>query len=97
LPTLRRIDPDRERVAHAPVGAANPDPIADELVTPSLPRDMPRWAKDVIAVSARTRALLEKLKPIAIRIFSFWDHHVRSIIVGGHRLSVDPSGSYRMD
>lgn len=84
------------------IEAANPDPVAAlvsdaELETPLLPRDLPRWAKDMLAISARTRALLANLKPIAVRIFTFWDHHVRSIVVAGRRLSIDISSSYRLD
>lgn len=73
--------------------------VADvELETaPNLPRDHPSWMRDALAVSARARALIASLRPVVIRVLTFWDHHVRSIVVGGRTLGVDPSGSYRLD
>ncbi|MGH7708307.1 MAG: hypothetical protein ACREM8_14150 [Vulcanimicrobiaceae bacterium] len=63
-----------------------------------LPTDHPAWSQDAIAISRRARALFAKLKPVAVRVLTFWDHHVRSIAIGsGRRLSVDASGSYRLD
>ncbi|HEX3548789.1 MAG TPA: hypothetical protein VHT53_00330 [Candidatus Elarobacter sp.] len=88
----------------APDAAATPalGPIAlahDEL-TPaeasSLPRDHPAWQRDLISISARTRALLATLRPIAVRAKSFWDHAIRAVTIGTRRLEVDPSGSYRL-
>ncbi|MBC5829799.1 MAG: hypothetical protein GIW98_06355 [Candidatus Eremiobacteraeota bacterium] len=73
--------------------------VADaELETaPSLPRDHPSWMRDALAVSARARALIASLRPVLIRVLTFWDHHVRTITIGGRTLGVDPSGSYRLD
>ncbi|MDQ6932384.1 MAG: hypothetical protein M3160_04315 [Candidatus Eremiobacteraeota bacterium] len=73
--------------------------VADvELETaPNLPRDHPSWMRDALAVSARARALIASLRPVIIRVLTFWDHHVRSITVGGRTLGVDASGSYRLD
>lgn len=73
--------------------------VADvELETvPNLPRDHPSWMRDAFAVSARARALLASLRPLIIRVLTFWDHHVRSITIGGRNLGVDASGSYRLD
>lgn len=68
-----------------------------ELETPFLPRDHPAWMRDAVALSMRARELLAKLKPVAIRVLTFWDHTVRSLHIAGRRLSVDGSGSYRMD
>ena len=68
-----------------------------ELETPLLPRDHPAWMRDAVAVSARAREWVHKLKPVALRILTFWDHTVRSITVMGRALSVDGSGSYRLD
>ena len=67
-----------------------------EIETPFLPRDHPPWMRDAVAVSARARQWIEKLKPIAIRVLTFWDHTVRSITVMGRKLHVDPSGCYRL-
>jgi hypothetical protein len=41
--------------------------------------------------------LLAKIKPIAIRVVAFWEHRVRSVAVAGGRVSVDASGSYRLN
>ena len=62
----------------------------------TLPRDHPAWQRDMLAVSARTRALLAQLRPLAIRVLTFWDHVVRSAVIGGRRVEVDPSGCYRL-
>ncbi|HTD36190.1 MAG TPA: hypothetical protein VK669_01655 [Candidatus Limnocylindrales bacterium] len=62
----------------------------------SLPRDHPAWQRDVLAVSARARELLARLRPVTVRVLTFWDHVLRAIVVGGRRVEVDPSGSYRM-
>ena len=62
----------------------------------TLPRDHPAWQRDVLAVSARVRAILAQLRPVAVRVLTFWDHAVRSIAVGRRRVEVDPSGCYRL-
>ncbi len=69
----------------------------DELETPPLPREHPKWVKDALAVSQRARQLISRLKPVAVRVLSFWDHHVRSIGIKGRQLTVDFSGSYRLE
>lgn len=61
-----------------------------------LPRDHPAWQRDVLAVSARVRAIVAGLRPVVVRVLSFWDHAVRSAAIGGRRLEVDPSGCYRL-
>ena len=68
-----------------------------ELETALLPQDHPRWVKDAVAVSQRARELIAKLRPIVIRVLSFWDHQIRSIVVGDRRVSVDVSGCYHAD
>jgi hypothetical protein len=62
----------------------------------SLPRDHPAWQRDVLSVSSRMRAILLQLRPIAVRVLTFWDHAMRSVAVGGRRVEVDPSGCYRL-
>ena len=62
-----------------------------------LPHDHPRWVRDAVAVSRAARELIAKLKPIALHVMSIWDHRFRCIAVAGQRVSVDPSGSYRID
>ncbi len=63
---------------------------------PPLPRDHPPWPRDAIALSNRARALFARAKPIVLRVLTFWDHRVRSILIAGRRVSVDPSGCYRI-
>ncbi|MBV8355789.1 MAG: hypothetical protein JO101_10750 [Candidatus Eremiobacteraeota bacterium] len=62
-----------------------------------LPEDHPRWPTDAISLGSRARALLAKLRPLAIRIMTFWDHHVRACTIGGRRLGIDATGSYRLE
>lgn len=71
------------------------DPELD--ASPQLPGDHPAWARDRLALSFKAREFVATLKPIAIKIRTFWDHHARSIVIGGSRLSIDPSGCYRLD
>jgi len=77
----------------API-AADPD---DRWGGHALPNDHPAWMKDTLSISQRARALLAKIKPIAIRVVAFWEHRVRSVAVAGGRVSVDASGSYRLN
>lgn len=67
-----------------------------ELGTAPLPFDHPPWAKDATAVSQRAREIIARLRPVIIRVLCFWDHRIRSILVGHRRVQVDPSGSYRI-
>ena len=68
-----------------------------EMETTLLPHDHPQWVKDALSVSNRARELIARLKPVVIAVLSFWDHRIRSTFVGGSRLSVDASGSYRAE
>ena len=49
-----------------------------------------------ISISARARTVLAQLRPVVLRVLSYWDHRVREIALGGRRLAVDPAGSYRL-
>ena len=71
--------------------ALQPD---DELETPVLPREHPRWVRDALAVSSRARRLFANLRPEAISVLGFWDHQTRAVLIGGRTLGVDSSGSY---
>ena len=100
---LRRIEPE-ESAAALPlhVGASRSEAIVAavpeaELETALLPYDHPRWVKDALAVSQRARELLATLRPVALKVFCFWDHRIRSIVIGDRRVQVDPSGCYRAD
>ncbi len=83
-----------EAAAEAQLVAFDPD---DRYSGPSLPGDHPRWMRDTLSISQRARALLVKVKPVVIRVVTYWEHRVRSILVAGGTLSVDRSGSYRFD
>ena len=101
---LRRLDGEEQRphalqpqaAAIAPE-AAVPAIGESEAETSLLPRDHPKWARDAVTVSQRAREIIARLRPIAIKILTFWDHRTRSAFIGGHRVSVDASGSYRLD
>jgi hypothetical protein len=100
---LRRVEPeDSASVLALQVESGRSEAVvpavADaELETALLPRDHPRWVKDAIAVSQRAREIIAKLRPVVVRVLSFWDHRIRSIVVGDRSVSVDPSGCYRVD
>lgn len=97
--------------ADAAAGAADSAPVAFAATLPAmpvldpddrygghaLPSDHPAWMKDTLSISQRTRALLARLKPVVVKVVAYWEHRVRSIAIGTRRLSVDASGSYRLD
>ena len=88
---MARIDPLTG--AGSPLSrAADEDFEADRL-----PREHPRWVRDAVAVSQRARAVLGRMRPVVMRIFTFWDHASRSITFGRGTLSVNASGCYRLD
>ncbi len=63
----------------------------------AMPRGaVPAWQRDIVAVSARVRTLLATLRPVVVRVLTFWDHALRSVTIGGRRLEIDPSGCYRL-
>ena len=89
--------PDTPAVAMlVPAVAANPAGDVDGEWSSSLPRDHPAWQRDLLSVSARARAVLAQLRPVVVRVLTFWDHVVRAALVGGRRVEVDPSGCYRV-
>ncbi len=100
---LRRLEPEESVAATSVyVGASRSEPIVaaigDDAFESSLQgRERPGLVRDAVAISQRARELLARLKPIAIGVFGFWDHYVRSIVVAGRCVCVDPSGSYRID
>lgn len=100
---LRRVDSEERGAALlAPLGQAPTEAIVAaipeaELETPLLPHDHPKWVKDTLTVSQRARELIGRLRPVAVRILTFWDHRIRSILIGSSHVSVDPSGCYRSD
>jgi hypothetical protein len=80
-----------------PIAGAHYRDDPEIAVVETLPRDHPQWVRDTLSISSRARVLLERLRPAAVKVLAFWDHALRSISVGGMILSVDPSGSYRLD
>jgi hypothetical protein len=100
---LRRIESEESAATLSLQAGANrseaivPAVPDAELETALLPREHPRWVRDAVAVSQRAREVIAKLKPVVIRILSFWDHRLRSIVVGDRRVHVDPAGCYRVD
>lgn len=98
---LRRVESEESAAALAlQIGASRSEAIVpavadDELETALLPREHPRWVRDAVAVSQRAREIIAKLKPVVVRILSFWDHRLRSIVVGDRRVHVDSAGCYR--
>lgn len=100
---LRRIESEESAAALALQIDANRSEaivpaVADaELETALLPREHPRWVRDAVAVSQRAREIIAKLKPVVIRVLSFWDHRIRSIVVGDRHVQVDSAGCYRVD
>lgn len=101
---LRRVETDEPRqpsILEA-LGLGQAQPVVPavpeaEMETALLPHDHPKWVRDALSASNRAKELIARLKPIAIRVFSFWDHRIRSAFVGGSRVSIDPSGSYRAE
>lgn len=68
-----------------------------DLDAGELPNDHPAWVRDAVAVSRAARDLVARLKPVVIRVLTMWDHGVRCIAIGGRRIGVDASGSYRIE
>jgi len=100
---LRRLELDDPHAAlAAQLGTTASEAIVPlvpdgELETPLSPHDRPRWVRDAVAVSQRARELIARLRPVAVRVLSFWDHRIRAIVVGECCVRVDASGCYRID
>ncbi|HUA09906.1 MAG TPA: hypothetical protein VMA98_11625, partial [Candidatus Acidoferrales bacterium] len=96
---LRRVEVEdqRPRAEPPPAAAIAPEqaivPIAEADTEQSLlPRDHPKWAHDAVTLSQRAREIVAALRPVVVKILTFWDHRVRSVFIGGSRVSIDPSG-----
>ena len=100
---LRRIELDEANAAlPVQIGAAASEAVTPvvpdgELETPLSPHERPRWVRDAVAVSQRARELITRLRPVAVRVLSFWDHGMRGIVIGDRCVRVDVSGCYRVD
>ena len=101
---LRRVETD-ERPLHAlPHGALAIEPeqavpaVADSSFDAStLPRDHPKWRSDSLTLSQRAREVIAQLRPVVVRVLTFWDHRLRECTIGGRRFAVDATGSYRLE
>jgi hypothetical protein len=89
------IDPAALALGPLAVAAAQLPDIDPELHA-TLPRDHPVWQRDILSVSARARAVVAALRPVVVRVLTFWDHVLRGVAVGSRRVEVDPSGCYRL-
>jgi hypothetical protein len=101
---LRRVEAD-ERPQHLdapglqPLSADNAVPALGEGAFDGslLPRDHPKWNKDTLTVSQRAREAIARLRPVIVNVLTFWDHRIRHAVVARCRITIDPSGSYRME
>jgi hypothetical protein len=93
-------DPSAPNVADGAALVAAVTPPLDPDVDPAAPAasgGTPAWQRDGVAISARVRALLATVRPVIVRVRSFWDHAVRRVALGaGRAVEVDASGSYRL-
>jgi hypothetical protein len=101
---LRRVDGEEQRphVAQPHTGAIPTEQMVaaigeSEAENSLLPRDHPKWARDAVTLSQRAREVIARLRPVVVKILTFWDHRVRNALIGGHRVCIDPSGSYRIE
>jgi hypothetical protein len=100
-----RVDADGQApggvAPQAPFGAPPPSSIAldpdDRWGGHALPSDHPAWMKDTLSISQRARGLLAQMRPAIVKVIAYWEHRVRSVIIGERRVFVDASGSYRME
>lgn len=98
---LRPVDSEEPRqnplLTALGLGASEPivPAVPEADLETTLPREHPKWVKDSLSVSTRAKEAIARLRPIAVRILGFWDHRVRSAVVAGLRVAIDPSGSYR--
>ncbi|MGH7736760.1 MAG: hypothetical protein ACREMP_02645 [Candidatus Tyrphobacter sp.] len=103
---LRRIDADDsgiERAEYPRLAQLENEPVAapTHLVGDSdvelLGRGHPKWVRDGASISQRAKAILARLRPIAIRVLHFLDHRLRSIVIAGRTVRIDASGSYKVE
>lgn len=99
---MPRLEPDVTTQPFTPpvlTAAARVLPVIpdDELETPPLPREHPKWVKDAVAVSHRARTVIAGLRPVMVRVLTFWDHGVHALTLRGLRFQIDSSGSYRFE
>ena len=86
---MRRIGRTQDPYLTRPILIEENDPYEVKL-----PKDLPAWRRDRRTISARARALLARIKPILIRVFTFWDHQVTLAHIDGRWVEIDATGSY---
>ena len=99
---LRRIESEERPSSLSTLALSQSEPVVAaiheaDFDAPLLPHDHPPWVKDALTLSRRARESLAHIPRAAITVLTFWDHRVRSIFVAGSRLSIDASGSYRLE
>ncbi|HMC44305.1 MAG TPA: hypothetical protein VKJ77_03165 [Caballeronia sp.] len=82
-------------LAFSAVAAMRADMDAGDVAL-SLPGDHPAWQRDVFSISSRAKALIATIRPIVVKVLTFWDHHLRDITIGARTFGIDPSGCYRL-
>lgn len=65
-------------------------------LAPALPSDHPSWQRDVLSVSTRARALIAALRPLVVKVLTYWDHRLGDITIGARTFGVDAAGCYRL-
>ena len=98
---MRRIEREglqssSERTYNDPLAAISPHVAEIELEAPPFSPDRPEWTRDALTLSRRAREYIARLRPVALKVLTFWDHVTRSVAIEGARLSIDASGSYRL-
>lgn len=96
------VDPRGQQAGQtgAALAPAAPLPVVldpDSELGHDLPSDHPPWPRDSISLSQRARALFATLRPVLIRVVTYWEQRVRALTICGRTLTVDTSGSYRID
>jgi hypothetical protein len=100
---LRRIEADEPSNAlAASPGMRPPEAVVAAAAETdcdggNLPPEHPPWVRDAVAISRAARDLVARLRPIVLTAMTMWDHAVRCIAIGGRRIGVDSSGSYRIE
>ncbi len=78
-----------------PILGVRADLDAPDMLPP-LPGDHPAWQRDVLSLSSRARAVVAALRPLVVKVLTFWDHRFGDIIIGARTFGVDASGCYRL-
>ena len=100
---LRRIDPDEGAAgamrmpAERPAATGGSGGCRSRTRYQALPHDHPRWVRDADRDFQSRSRTGYPVHAGGRSVVSLWDHRLRCIVVGGRRVQVDASGSYRAD